>query len=197
MLCHICQKEEAKWRCPQCGRMICPTCCIKGLCVQCAQPISTDDWKTKRLQSSVVAGESVVIVYHGGVQPGAKRRVTPKSITPHLVAHDHHANKELCFAIDKIEIVEGQSNAPDFVLGFSPSTRQLEYARSLGIRIPKGATKQQVSDLIDAKLGNLEPDDSDDLWSQQPRKTGAAELGCSVLIAMGLVLMALWGLIGR
>lgn len=33
--CHICKTEDAKWRCPECGRLICPTCTVAGICSEC------------------------------------------------------------------------------------------------------------------------------------------------------------------
>lgn len=37
MNCHICQVNEANWRCSDCGRLVCPACTVRGACTRCAE----------------------------------------------------------------------------------------------------------------------------------------------------------------
>ena len=160
--CHLCKTGTVVYRCPKCGRLICPACAKDGLCLACVyegwrgrydSPVDNSVDKSTHLQQAAQSGQNVLIIYHGGSQPGTKRRVLPVAIKPHLVAFDHVAGKELTFDMEKVEIYDGRKTAPDFVQDDRPTPKQIEFAHDLGIRIPKNTTKDQLSILIDKKLG--------------------------------------------
>lgn len=55
-VCHICRTTEAKWRCPNCGRLICPQCTVSGVCSQCYQTYQCPPQQVQQPQYPQVLG---------------------------------------------------------------------------------------------------------------------------------------------
>jgi hypothetical protein len=72
----------------------------------------------KRLNEAAEAGEIVTVVYHGGSQPGTKRRLRPIRATPmELRAHDLATDEVKTFLISKVEVVPDNHPAKAYIPG--------------------------------------------------------------------------------
>lgn len=73
----------------------------------------------KRLNEAAEAGEVITVVYHGGSQPGTKRRLSPiKATSRELRAKDILTDEVKTFLVSKIEIVPDNHPAKEYVAGF-------------------------------------------------------------------------------
>lgn len=125
----------------------------------------------EKLDEAIKNEEVLTIVYNGGSQPGAKRKITPLEIhPPYLDAYDHIINVRKTFRLDKIEIASHFTRARDYKDYSSdwklprdvPTQRQLDYAKDLGVKVPQNATREEVSDLISfASSNDTVPSDLD------------------------------------
>ena len=69
-----------------------------------------------RLTRAAAAREEVTIIYHGGSQPGRKRRVAPLAVTAdELSAHDLTTGETKTFLLHRLEIVPGDHPAEDYI----------------------------------------------------------------------------------
>lgn len=87
------------------------------------------------LDEAISSKTSIMIIYHGGSQPGAKREITPLMILgAKLRARDVVSNRAKLFDLAKIELADGQA-APAYV--------------------EKQSERRTVSNLLQGKVGEL------------------------------------------
>ena len=67
------------------------------------------------LLSSVESGEVLTVIYHGGTQPGTKRRIAPVGVIGHhLRALALPQEETRTYLVDKVAIVRDDHPAPDY-----------------------------------------------------------------------------------
>jgi hypothetical protein len=90
----------------------------------------------KRLNEVAEAGEVITVVYHGGSQPGTKRRLSPIKSTPReLRARDLATNEVKTFLVSKIELVPENHPAKQYVSGFVAQPEFTGFLDSLGSKV--------------------------------------------------------------
>ena len=90
----------------------------------------------KRLNEAAEAGEVITVVYHGGSQPGTKRRLSPIKATPReLRARDLATDEVKTFLVAKIEIVSENHPAKEYVSGFVAQPEFTGLVDALGSKV--------------------------------------------------------------
>jgi hypothetical protein len=90
----------------------------------------------KRLNEAAEAGEVITVVYHGGSQPGTKRRLSPIKATPReLRARDIATDEVKTFLVSKIEIVPDNHPAKEYVPGFVAPPKFTDLLEALGSKV--------------------------------------------------------------
>ena len=70
------------------------------------------------LREAAETGEIVTVIYHGGSQPGTKRRLAPITVTAREIrARDIPTGEVKNFLLSKIEVVSEDHPAEDYVAG--------------------------------------------------------------------------------
>lgn len=90
----------------------------------------------RRLNEAAETGETIAIIYHGGSQPGTKRRLSPIKATPkELRARDLATDEVKTFLISKIEIVQDNHPATEYVPGFVAPSEFTNLLEALGSKV--------------------------------------------------------------
>jgi hypothetical protein len=103
--------------------------------------MTLDSWKEnmgieKRLNEAAKAGEVITVVYHGGSQPGTKRRLSPiKATSRELRARDIATDEVKTFLVSKIEIVPDNHPAKEYVAGFLAPPKFKDLLEALGSKV--------------------------------------------------------------
>jgi hypothetical protein len=104
------------------------------------------------LKEAVETGEVLTVVYHGGTQPGTKRRLAPVGIIgEHLRALALPHEQVRTYFVDRVEVVPPDHPAPDYDPERSPveaeSTSYRPTGRALTIEFDVSDLSQQTHDI--------------------------------------------------
>lgn len=91
----------------------------------------------KKLQQAGNTNSVLTIVYHGGSQPGTKRRIQPIKITPEEIrAAELSTGQVKRFKVSKIEIVSDDHSAKEYIPGAKLEPEYTNLIESLEKKVP-------------------------------------------------------------